>query len=151
MISVSEALRLLPDSKKSAARLWAGYSLTWLTLGASASNAKATVTTQDDSDFIAIRMKAYATDNAAPPAELPSPQATLTLSIGSNSMFPDGNPVSINDFVVNANDHRGHDFEYPVWVARQTTLTGLLTNLTASAMNVRITLFGIRIFDYPNS
>lgn len=145
MLSVTEVLRLLAPDKQGKAMLWATYSLTWLPLAASAASVKSTVVTQDDSDFIPMRMKAYVTDNATPPVEVTGPQATFTLSIGSNSLMPDGTPLHIGAANVNATKGKGHEFEYPVIVARSTTMTALLTNLTATAMNVRIALFGIRI------
>lgn len=148
MASLTEVLRLLPDNKKQAARSWAAYSLLWLPLAASAANIKASVTTQDDSDFIVMRIKAYATDNAAPPVELTAPQATITFTSGSTNLFPDGNAVHVADFAVSAGARMGHELEFPQLVARNTTLTALASNLTATAMNLRLVLFGLRVFSY---
>jgi hypothetical protein len=150
VISLRDALAVLAPAKQQNARLEAFYSLTWLPLAASAANAKATVVTQDDSDFIALRLRAYVTDNNVPPAEVATPQATLTLTIGSNSLMPDGNGLHLGAMTSSAAYRGGLDFAYPVWIARQTTLTGFLTNLTATAMNVRIFLEGIRIMNYAS-
>lgn len=147
MISVAEILRLLPDAKKNNARIWAGYSMLWLPLVGSTSTIKQSITTQDDSDFVAMRMKAYATTNASPPVEVPAPQAIFTLTIGSNQIFPDANPVHVGMIVDNATKEGGHDFEYPVYVPASTTLQAFATNNTSTDMMLRITVFGMRIFN----
>lgn len=148
MQSILDVLSLLPPQKQQSARLEAFYSLTWLPLAANAAQVKATVTTQDDSDFIALRLRAYCTDTATPPVELATPQATLTLSIGSNSLNPDGVGLHVGTFTCSAAAREGLEFAYPVYVARSTTLTAYLSNLTATAMNVRIFLEGIRLMNY---
>lgn len=148
MATLTEVLRLLPDNKRQAARSWAAYSLLWVPLAASASSIKASVTTQDDSDFVVMRIKAYATDTATPPVELTSPQATINFTSGSTNVFPDGNPVHVGNFAVSAGARLGHELEFPQLVARNTTLTALASNLTATAMNLRIVLFGLRVFSY---
>ncbi len=148
MVSVTEILRLLPDSKKNNARIWGAYSLLWLPLAASAAQVKATVTTQDDSDFVATRIKTYCTDNAAPPVELTAPQATFTFQIGSTNLFPDQNPVHVSNSNVAAAKDRGHELEYPVLIPAVTTLAAFLTNLTAAVMNVRMVIYGVRVFNY---
>jgi hypothetical protein len=148
MASLSEVLRLLPPNRQNAARQWAYYSLLYLPLAASAPAAKATVTTQSDSDFIVMRIKAYATDTAAPPVENATPQATLDLRIADTAFGPDQNPVHIQAFAVSVAERRGHDLEFPVLVPRNTALVGFVANLTATAMNLRIHLFGVRIFGY---
>jgi hypothetical protein len=148
-VSLTEVIRLLPDSKKNNGRIWAGYSLLWLPLAASTSNVKQTITTQDDSDFIVMRIQAYATTNATPPVENATPQATFTLSIGSNAIFPDNNPVHIGMFLDNATKEGGKDMEFPVLVPAQTTFTAFGNNLTATDIMLRVTMFGIRVFNAP--
>jgi hypothetical protein len=146
--SFIDALSLMSQEQQKRARLEAFYSLTWLPLAASAGNAKATVTTQDDSDFLALRLRAYVTDTAATPAENETPQATLLLSIGSNVLMPDQNGLHIGTFTCSKASRAGLDFAFPTYVARSTTLTAFLTNLTPTAMNVRIWLEGIRLMNY---
>lgn len=148
MVTISDVLRLLPDKKKNCARIWAGYSLLYLPLVASGSNVKATVTTQDDSDFVAMRIKAYATTNATPAVEVPAPQATFLLNVGSNQLFPDGNPEHIGNFVTNATKEGGQALDYPVYVPATTTLQAFTTNLTATDIMLRIVVYGVRIFNY---
>jgi hypothetical protein len=149
VIALHDVLDLLPAAKRKNARLDAFYSLTWLPLAASAAAIKATVTTQDDSDFIAMRLVAYTTDTATPPVENTTPQATLTLQIGSNQLMPDATGLHIGMLSASAAYRTAYEFSYPIWIARQTTLTGFLTNLTATAWNVRIHLEGIRIMNQP--
>lgn len=148
MTSFLDALSLLTAEQQKRARLEAFYSLTWLPLNASAGNAKATVTTQDDSDFIALRLRAYVTDTATPPVENETPQATLTLSIGSNALMPDQNGVHLGTMTCSKASRLGLDLAFPTYVARSTTLTAFLSNLTPTAMNVRVWLEGIRLMNY---
>lgn len=146
MATLSEVLRLLPDASKNAGRQWAAYSMLYLPLAASAANTKGSVATQDNSDFILMRIKAYVTDTATPPVENTTPQATLTLQIGDSQMFPDGNAVHIQNFAVSAADRRGHELEFPVRVPRSTNLVCFMSNLTATQMNVRLVFFGLRVY-----
>lgn len=144
MLSISEALRLVPDEFRNMGKLWSCYSMLYLPLAASAPNAKATVTTQDDSYFLALSMEAYATDTAAPPVELTAPQATLLLTLASNNLMPDGNPLHIATMNTNATKVGDEDLEFPLWIPPSTTLTAQVNNLTATAMNLRIAFKGIR-------
>jgi hypothetical protein len=148
MANLSEVMRLLPPERQKSARNLAFYTLQWLPLVASQANVKATTSTQDASDFVAMGMIAYATTNAAPPVENVSPQATLLLSIGDASFMPDNNPLHIATFNASAGYRKGFEFPFPVWIQRNTTLTGFLTNLTAVDIMVRIHLYGVRVFDY---
>lgn len=147
MISLQTILSLLPESRKDSARNWAVYTLQWLPLALSAGNAKATTSTQDSSDFIATHLKAYVTDVATPPVENTTPQATLTLQIGDSSFMPDGNALHLQTLAISAGDRRGHALDFPIYIQRNTSLVGFLTNLTPTAMNVRLHVFGLRIFD----
>lgn len=147
MITLQTVLSLLPDSRKNAARNWAVYTLQWLPLAASAGAAKASTSTQDSSDFIATHVKAYVTDTATPPVENTTPQATLTLQIGDASFMPDNNALHIQTLAISAGDRRGKELDFPIYIQRNTSLVGFLTNLTATAMNVRLHFFGLRIFD----
>jgi hypothetical protein len=144
VLSISEALRLVPDDFRSMGKLWSCYSLVYLPLAASAANAKATITTQDDSYLLVMSMEAYATDTSATPLELTAPQATLTLLLASNFLMPDNNPLHLATLNTNATKVGDEDLEFPLWIPPATTLTGLLTNLTPTAMNVRIAFKGIR-------
>jgi len=151
MPQLGEVLRLLPDSRKGSARNWAAYTMLWLPLAANGASVKASTSTQDSSDFIAMRIKAYVTDTATPPVENTTPQATLLLQIGEASMMPDGNAVHLQNFAISAADRRGHDLEFPIYIQRNTTLVGLASNLTATAMNIRLTIYGLRVFDYDKA
>jgi hypothetical protein len=144
MMTISEALRLVPDEFRSMGKIWANYSLLYLPLALSAANAKATVTTQDDSYFLGMTMEAYATDTATPPVELTAPQATVLFQLASNLLMPDQNPVHVSTFNTCATKNGEEDLDFPIWVPPSTTLTGLVTNLTATAMNLRIRFRGIR-------
>lgn len=147
MITLQTILSLLPDSRKDSARNWAIYTLQWLPLAASAGNAKASTSTQDSSDFICTGVAAYVTDTATPPVENTTPQATITLQIGDSSFMPDGNALHLQTLAVSAAWRQPHELEFPVYIQRNTSIVGFLTNLTATAMNVRLHLFGLRIFD----
>lgn len=148
MVTLSDVLRLMPDAMKTRARIWGEYSLTWLPLVASTSNIKASITTQDDSDFILMRLEAYATTNASPPVENGTPQATFTLQVGSNQIFPDGVPVHIGMINDNATKDGGQNVDFPTLVPAQTTLQAFANNLTATDMMLRISCWGIRVFRY---
>lgn len=144
-ITISEALRLVPDKFRDVPKIYAEYSLLWLPLSATAAAVKATVTTQDDSYFLFTRVKGYVTDNASPPAEITAPQLTYTTQIGSNLIQPDQNPVHIADIITNATKNGGEELDYPIWVPPSTTLAMFMTNLTgATVMNVRVKCCGIR-------
>jgi hypothetical protein len=151
MADLNDVLRLLPDSRKANARNWAAYSMLLLPLAANGASVKASTNTQDSSDFICTRIKIYVTDTATPPVENTTPQATVIFQIGEASMMPDGNAVHVQQFAVSAGDRRGHVLEFPIYIQRNTTLVGLFSNLTATAMNVRATFYGIRVFDYLKS
>lgn len=148
MVTLGDILRLMPDSMKNRARIWAEYSLTWLPLLASTTNIKASITTQDDSDFIMTRIEAYATTNASPPVEVAAPQATFTLQVGSNQIFPDGTPVHVGMINDNATKDGGQNVDFPTLVPAQTTLQAFANNLTATDIMLRISVWGIRVFNY---
>lgn len=151
MTQLADVLRLLPAPLQGLQRLWGGYTLQWLTLGATASGLKASTTTQGDMYFVATRIMASATDNASPPAELAAAEVTLTMTLGPNALFPDANPVHLNNFLVGStSDHGGHELEFPMLVAPSTALTAFATNLTgATVMNVRLTFYGFHITQAP--
>jgi hypothetical protein len=151
MATLAEVIRLIPQGKQQNARSWGAYTLLWLPLAANGASVAASVTTQDDSDFIVMRAKATVTDTATPPVENATPQATITLQIGGVVLFPDGNPVHIQQLAVSAADRRGHELEFPQLIAPQTTLQAKATNLTATAMNIRIVLFGLRVFNFARA
>lgn len=148
MISLSEALSVIDPALRGRARVDAFYSLTWLPITNGSANVPATVTTQDDSDFVPLRMKAYVTSTAVPPVENATPQLTLTLQIGAVMLMPDTNGIEVATFTCSAAQRRGHDFAYPMLISRNTTLTGFLTNLAGADQSVRIFLEGIRILSY---
>lgn len=149
MATISEVLQLLAPKKRQFARAWGGYMMTWLPLAASAANVQGQLTTQDDSDFIIMRMRAYVTSDAAPPVENATPQMTMTLQIGTTDFFPVNAAMHLQQLAVSSGDRRGFELEYPVYVSAQTTLIAKLTNLAATAYNVRLAFWGIRIFNRP--
>lgn len=152
MISIRDALALIPPSKQKNARMLGFYSLTWLPITSAASNQVDTTTTQDDSDFIALRMKAYVTTTANPPVEVATPQLTFSLQVGATgSIMADGTPIHVGTFASSTAERRAYDFAFPLWLSKNTTLTGTLTNLFNADLNVRILLEGIRILGYAGA
>lgn len=142
---------LIPASARTRATIWSTYTLLWQTATAGQSGALATVTTQNDSDFMAAGIRAYVTSTASPPVEQTAPQATVLLMIGSNSLQPDQTPIPLQPFTSNANKMGFWELEYPIYIPRNTTLTGTLTNLSATDYTVRIVFGGVRVLPYDKS
>ncbi|MEP6494492.1 MAG: hypothetical protein ABJF01_17540 [bacterium] len=151
MARLSEVLSLLPAAKRQWPRAWVGYTIPFLPLLASAANVKGSVTTQDGSDFIAMRIAAYSTTNAVPPVENATPQATFTLALGALKIFPDDNAQPLQAYSVSTADRRGHELEFPQLVEGNTTLACYMTNLTATDMHIRFILWGVRLWSGPRA
>jgi len=149
MPSVSEVLSLLPTEKRRLAHTWAGYSIQFLPLTASAAGTTLGFATQDGSEFIIMRIGAYVTTTAAPPVENVVPQATFSITIGSYKLFPDDKAHHVAPYSLSAADHRGHELEFPALVQNNTTVSIAMTNLTAVDMNVRWMLWGVRLIAGP--
>lgn len=143
-MNISEALRLVPPTFASAPKIWAQYTIPYTTLLASTANQVGKVTTMDDSYFLATSLTAYANNNATPPVELTAPQATYTITLASNNIQPDGNPVPVGLLITNATKRGGLELDYPLWVPPSTNLSTLVSNLTSSAFNLWITFGGVR-------
>jgi hypothetical protein len=139
------ALVLLPPDTRTKAKEYAPYSLEWAPMAANANKQKASFTVDANADFVGIFATWYATDTAAPPAEILAPQLMFNMNItGGRQVFD--KDVHIKNFA-GQQATNGFPFAFPLWVARTGTLNGFLTDLANLARNVRITVHGFHIYD----
>lgn len=144
------AIALLPASQRAQSKDYQAYSVEWLTLLASASKQKATVTVDSSSDFVALFVSGVVTDTATPPVLVANPMATLNISVGERNVFD--KDVHWMNFVGTAGAAQGmFPLPFPLYMPRATTLQAFLTNLTATAFNYRLTFHGIVIHDYSRT
>lgn len=123
------------------------YELDFLPLGASASTTSS-VQVQNDSDFVCLSIFAdvRSSDNAT---TLAFPQWPFTISLqdtgaGRNlqsAAVPLSNIAAPNQF-----GQRG--LVQPNFFAASSTISATLTNLTATAQNIRLTFAGVKVYGF---
>lgn len=138
------ALALLPESDRRRSKDFASYSVEWLPLAASAGRAKASVTIDAQHDFIGLLLTGNSTDTATPPVENATPQFTINFEFADRKVFD--KEVHWRNIIGSASTP--FPLPFPWWLSRASTLTGLLSNLTATANNARVTVHGFILHDY---
>lgn len=114
-------------------------------MAANASKQKASFTVDANADFVGIIPMWYATDTAAPPAEVLAPQVTLNMNVSGGRQIFDKDVHIKNAFGQQVTS--GFPFAFPLWVARTGTLNVFLTDLANTARNMRLTIHGFHIYD----
>jgi len=144
------SLALLPQSQRDRSKDYNAYSIEWLPLVASASQQKSSVTIDSSVDFVAISVSGTVTDTATPPVLNTTPQAMLSLQVADRKLFD--KDVHWMNFVGNIGGASGpFPLPFPLFLPRATTVTGFLTNLTATAANYRLTIHGYILHDYSRT
>lgn len=139
------SLALLQDSIRGRAKEYAVYTLQWFPMNASAVRQKASFTVDANADFVGIIPVWYATDTAAPPAEILAPMVTFNWQItGGRLMFD--KDARLKD-VCGQQVTNGFPFAFPLWIPRTATLNGFLSDLAATARNIEIAIHGYHIYD----
>lgn len=144
------SIALLPPSQRAKSMDYNAYSLEWVPLAASASQAKATVTIDSSVDFVALYASGVVTDTATPPVLIASPMAMLSLQVADRKLF-DKDVHWMNFVGAVASSSSFFPLPFPLFLPKATTVTGFLTNLTATAANYRLTLHGYIIHDYSRT
>lgn len=139
--TLGAALALLgKNGRLDDAKDFAGYTLEWTPLAANAQRQKSSFTINSDVDFVALAATWYATDTAAPPAEIAAPMVTINLALADRQVFDKDTFLKA---AFGQQTTGGFPLMFPLWLPRSTTLTAFASNLdAANARTLRLTLSG---------
>lgn len=131
------------------AKEYAAYTLEWAPMAANANKQKASFTIDANVDFVGIIPVWYATDTAAPPAEVLAPMVMFNANVTGGRVIYDKDVPLKN--VCGQSVTNGFPFSFPVWLPRTSTFNGFLTDLANAARNIRLTIHGFVLYDRPSA
>lgn len=138
------AIALLPESERQRAKDFASYTLEWLPMAASAARARASFTVASDVDFVALYVTGVALVVGAATV-IAAPGIMLNLLVADRQIFD--KDVYWNT-IASGTAAAPFPLPFPLWLPKATTLTGVVSDLLATAANVRLTFHGFIMHQY---
>lgn len=138
------AIALLSANDRRRAKDYQGYSLEWLPLAANGARVAQEFVVDGSHDFIGLYITGEVTDTAAPPVEQATPQFMINFKIADRSVFDkDAHWRTVVGFATGP-----FPIPFPLYVPRSAKLVANLSNLTATAFNVRLTIHGLILHNF---